>query len=202
MGIDIRLLPGLLTLALAAGCAAKAAPPPPPTPASDAVRIARIVRLMELNRNRVALELERVSMAQRYGERHPEMLRVTSQLQAVDAAIKREFLPDEQAAIAAYDDKATALRLQLQEELLKGRGENHPAVMSIRHQIATLEQMASEARGPQTEAALLARIQQDPQAPAPQIELALHYLRQGRNADAERALERAMKLLRRSRQHP
>ena len=195
-----RLLPGLLLLTLAAGCAAKAAPPPPPpTPASDAVRIARIVRLMELNRHRVELELEKVSLSQRYGERHPEMMRVTSQLAEIDAAIKREFLPDEQAAIAAYEDKATALRLQLQEELVRGRGENHPQVQSIRHQIATLEQMASQARGPQTEAALLARIQQDPQAPAPQIELALHYLRLGRNAEAERALDRAIKLLRRSR---
>ena len=194
-----RLLPGLFVLALAGGCAAKSAPPPAPTPASDAVRIARIVRLMELNRHRVELELDRVSMAQRYGERHPDMVRVTSQLAAVDAAIKREFLPDEQAAIAAYDDKATALRLQLQDELLKGRGENHPEVKSIRHQIATLETMANEARGPQTEAALLARIQQDPLAPGPQIELALHYLRLGRDAEAERALERAMKLLRRSR---
>jgi hypothetical protein len=195
-----RLLTLVFVTALAGGCAAKAVPPPPPpTPASEAVRIARIVRLMELNRNRVALELERVSMSQRYGERHPEMVRVTTQLASIDAALKREFLPDEQAAISAYDDKATALKLQLQEEILKGRGENHPEVRAIRQQIAAVEEMANEARGPQTEAILLARIQQDPAAPAPHVELALHYLRLGRHADAERALDRAMRLLRRQR---
>lgn len=193
-----RLSAGFLTIAIAAGCAARSTPPPPPpTPASDAVRIARIVRLMELNRNRVALELERVSMSQRYGERHPEMIRIASQLATIDAAIKREFLPDEQAAVAAYDDRAAELRLRLQQEFAKGRGENHPDVRSIRSQIATVQQMASEARAPQAEALLLDRIQADPAAPAPHIELALHYLRAGRQAEAEKALDRALRLLRR-----
>jgi hypothetical protein len=190
----------LILALLTGGCAAKSIPPPPaPTPASDAVRIARIVRLMELNRNRVTLELEKVSLAQRYGERHPEMVRLSSQLAAIDAAIKREFLPDEQAAVAAYEDKAVALRLQLEQELVKGRGENHPDVRAIRNQIATLEQMASQSREPQAEAVLLARVQQEPSAPAAHIELALHYIRSGRTADAEASLDRALRLLRRRR---
>lgn len=195
-----RTLAGTLALAVvmgAGGCASRSAPPPPaPTPASEAVRIARIVRLMELNRHRVAFELERAAMAQRYGERHPEMVRVRSQLAEVEAAIQREFLPDEQAAVAAYEDRATALRLQLQEELTKGRGENHPEVRAIRSQLATLEEMAERTRQPQAEATLIARVQQDPAAPVPLVELALHYLRAGRHADAERALDRAAKLLR------
>lgn len=184
----------------AAGCASRTAPPPPaPTPASDAVRVARIVRLMELSRNRVTLEVERAGLAQRYGERHPQMLTLASQLAAVDAAIAREFLPEEQAAVAVYEDHAIALRLQLQQEIAKGRGANHPDVVTIQQQLATLQQMADSQRTPQAEATLLARVQQEPNAAAPQIELALHYLRAGRQADAERALDRALKLLRQTR---
>lgn len=183
-----------------AGCAARSLPPPPPpTAATDAVRVARIVRLMELNRNRVALEVERAGLSQRYGERHPQMVTIASQLAAIDAAIAREFLPEELAAIAVYEDRAIALRLQLEQERAKGRGENHPEVQSIRHQLATLQEMAEAQRGPQAEANLIARVQRDPSAVAPQIELALHYLRAGRQADAERALDRALKLLRKSR---
>lgn len=183
---------------LGAGCAARSAPPPPaPTPASDAVRVARIVRLMELHRNRVALEVERAGLSQRYGENHPQMRSIASQLTAIDAAIAREFLPEEQAAVAAYEDKAVALRLQLQAELAKGRGENHPDVVAVRRQLATIEQMAAERRETQTEASLLARIQQEPAEAAPQIELALLYVRAGRQAEAMRALERALWLLRR-----
>lgn len=183
-----------------AGCAARSLPPPPPpTAATDAVRVARIVRLMELNRNRVALEVERAGLSQRYGERHPQMVTIASQLAAIDAAIAREFLPEELAAIAVYEDRAIALRLQLEQERAKGRGENHPEVQSIRHQLATLQEMAEAQRGPQAEANLIARVQRDPSAVAPQIELALHYLRAGRQAEAERALDRALKLLRKSR---
>lgn len=183
---------------IGAGCAARSAPPPPPpTPASDAVRVARIVRLMELHRNRVALEVERAGLSQRYGDNHPQMRSIARRLEAIDAAIAREFLPEEQAAVAAYEDTAVALRLQLEAELAKGRGENHPDVIAVRRQLATIEQMAAERRPAQTEASLLARIQQEPEAPGPQIELALHYLRAGRPADAARALDRALKLLRR-----
>lgn len=190
----------LAALAAGTGCASRSAPPPPaPTAASDAVRVARIVRLMELNRNRVALEVERAGLSERYGERHPEMLRIASQLAVVDAAIAREFLPEEQAAVSAYEDRAIALRLQLQAEMAKGRGENHPEVVSVRRQIAAIERMAGETRAPRDEAVLLARIQQDPLDPAPQIELGLLYLRAGRNADATRALERGLRLLRNKR---
>lgn len=183
-----------------AGCATRSVPPPPaPTAATDAVRVARIVRLMELNRNRVGLEVERAGLSQRYGERHPQMVTIASQLAAIDAAIAREFLPEELAAVAVYEDRAIALRLQLEQERAKGRGENHPEVQSIHHQLATLQEMAEAQRGPQAEANLIARVQRDPSAVAPQVELALHYLRAGRQTDAERALDRALKLLRKSR---
>ena len=200
----MRVVPLLVLIGslAGAGCAARTAPlppPPAPTPASDAVRVARIVRLMELNRNRVALEVERAGLSQRYGERHPQMMSIAGQLAAIDAAIAREFLPEEQAAVAVYEDHAIALRLQLQQELAKGRGENHPDVVTIRHQLSTLQQMADSQRVPQAEAVLLARVQQDPNAAAPHIELALHYLRAGRQADAERALDRALRLLRQPR---
>lgn len=202
-GMKMRLAwTACLLTALAAGtsCASRSAPPPPaPTAASDAVRVARIVRLMELNRNRVALEVERAGLSERYGERHPEMLRIASQLAVVDAAIAREFLPEEQAAVSAYEDRAVALRLQLQAEMARGRGENHPEVVSVKRQLAAIERMAGETRAPRNEAMLLARIQQDPLDPAPQIELGLLYLRAGRNADATRALERGLRLLRHKR---
>ena len=196
------ILAALLAAAVVsgAGCVARSAPPPPaPTAASDAVRVARIVRLMELNRNRVAMELERVALSQRYGENHPQMKTVTSQLAAIDSAIAREFLPEEQAAIAAYDQRALELRLQLQEQLALGRGESHPEVKRVRSQLAAVERMAGEGRETQDEATLLARIQQEPDSPAPQIELALLYMRANRAAEAERALDRAIKLLRQKR---
>ena len=203
LGMNMRFAwTACLLTALTAGtsCASRSAPPPPaPTAASDAVRVARIVRLMELNRNRVALEVERAGLSERYGERHPEMLRIASQLAFVDAAIAREFLPEEQAAVAAYEDRAIALRLQLQAEMAKGRGENHPDVVSVKRQLATIERMAGETRAPRNEAVLLARIQQDPLDPAPQIELGLLYLRAGRHADATRALDRGLRLLRHKR---
>ena len=190
----------VIAVASASACASRTAPPPPaPTPASDAVRVARIVRLMELNRNRVALEVEHAGLSQRLGPNHPQMLAITSQLAAIDAAIKREFLPEELAAVAAYEDRAVELRLRLQQQLAMGRGEAHPEVTSLKRQIATLEQLATESRPAQDEATLIARVQQAPDDAAPQIELALHYLRSGRTAEAERALDRALKLLRRKR---
>jgi len=196
------ILAGVLMAAVTAGagCAARSAPPPPaPTPASDAVRVARIVRLMELNRHRVGLEVERAGLAERLGPNHPQMRTIAGQLAAIDAAIAREFLPEEQAAVAAFEDRAMELRLQLEQEMALGRGENHPAVVSVRRKLAAVEQMAGETREVHSEAVLLARVQQEPAAAAPQIELALHYLRAGRHAEATEALERALKLLRRTR---
>ncbi|HUF24038.1 MAG TPA: hypothetical protein VMN81_07930, partial [Vicinamibacterales bacterium] len=84
-------------------------------------------------------------------------------------------------------------------EMAMGRGENHPAVVSVRRQLEAVQQMAGEQRETHSEAVLLARVQQEPAAAAPQIELALHYLRAGRQAEATQALERALKLLRRKR---
>lgn len=196
------VLAGVLIVAVTAGagCTARSVPPPPaPTPASDAVRVARIVRLMELNRNRVGLEVERAGLAERLGPNHPQMRAIAGQLAAIDAAIAREFLPEEQAAVAEFEDRAMELRLQLQREMALGRGENHPEVVAVRRQLETVEQMAGEKRQAQSEAVLLARVQQEPAAAAPQIELALHYLRTGRHAEATQALERALKLLRRTR---
>lgn len=196
----LRILAALVVMASAGACASRATPPPPaPTPASDAVRVARIVRLMELNRNRVALEIEQAGLSQRLGANHPQMQAIANQLAAIDAAIKREFLPEEQAAVAAYEDRAVELRLRLEQELAKGRGESHPEVTSLKRQIATLEEMATAGRAAQEEATLLARVQQTPDDAAAQIELALHYVRAGRAAEAERALDRALKLLRRRR---
>src|SRR5688572_25416210 len=103
------LAAGLLLVFVGAGCASKAAPPAPIAPA-DAGRIARIVRLMELNRQRVSFEIDRVGLSQRYGENHPEMRRIARQIAAVDAELKREFLPEEQAAVARYDDRAMELK--------------------------------------------------------------------------------------------
>lgn len=196
----LRALIALMVVSSAGACASRATPPPPaPTPASDAVRVARIVRLMELNRNRVALEIEQAGLSQRFGANHPQMQAIANQLATIDAAIKREFLPEEQAAVAAYEDRAVELRLRLEQELAKGRGESHPEVTSLKRQIATLEEMATAGRAAQEEATLLARVQQTPDDAAAQIELALHYVRAGRAAEAERALDRALKLLRRRR---
>lgn len=196
------MLAGVLMAALSAGagCAGRSVPPPPAlTPASDAVRIARIVRLMELNRSRVGLEVERAGLAERLGPNHPQMRTIVSQLAAIDAAIAREFLPEEQASVAEFEDRAMELRLQLEREMAMGRGDNHPAVIAVRRQLEAVEQMAGEKRETQTEAVLLARVQQEPAAAAPQIELALLYLRAGRRTEATEALERALKLLRRKR---
>ncbi|HEX6324867.1 MAG TPA: hypothetical protein VFZ36_14155 [Vicinamibacterales bacterium] len=197
----MRIIPAavlIAALAAGAGCAARTVPPPPaPTPASDAVRVARIVRLMELNRNRVSLEVERAGLAERLGPNHPQMRAIAGQLAAIDAAIAREFLPEEQAAVAAFEDRAMELRLQLEQEVAMGRGENHPAVVAVKRKLATVEQMALETREAQSEAVLIARVRQEPSAAEPQIELALHYLRAGRHAEAAQALDRALRLLRR-----
>ena len=175
-------------------------PAPAATPATDAARIARIVRLMELNRHHVALEVERVGLSQRYGENHPDMLRLSRQIGVLDAELKREFLPEEQAAVARYDDRAMELKLQLAEHVSQGRGENHPAVITAKMQLAALEEMAREHRKPEaTEAALIRGIEDAPMSAEPHIELALFYLRVGRAADAGKALERALALLRKQR---
>src|SRR5688500_17411686 len=108
------LAAGLLLVLAGAGCASKAAPPAPVSPAttaaSEAGRIARIARLMELTRQRVALEVERVGLSQRYGDNHPDMRKLQRQVEAVDAELKREYLPEEQAAVARYDDRAMELK--------------------------------------------------------------------------------------------
>ena len=49
------------------------------------------------------------------------------------------------------------------------------------------------------EAALIERVAEEPDAVEPRLQLALQYLRDGRRADAERALEQALKTLRRLR---
>lgn len=198
------LAAGLVLVLAGAGCASKAAPPVPVSPATaaagEAGRIARIVRLMELNRHRVALEIDRVGMSQRYGENHPDMRRVMMQIAAVDAELKREFLPEEQAAVARYDDRAIELKLQLAEHQSQGRGENHPAVITTKMQLAALENMARAHRRPEAaEAVLLRQVQDAPGSAEPHIELALFYLREGRQADAGRELERALTLLRKQR---
>jgi len=187
-----------LVLALAGGCAAKAAPPAP-SAADEAMRIARIVRLMELNRRLIAIEVERAGLSQRYGVNHPRMVSLSSQIDVIDAALTREFQPEEQAALAQYGDRAAELRLRIQELFARGKGENHPDVVSARRQLATVEEMAAKHHSGEDEAALVARVTREPDAVEPRLELALLYLRDGRRAEAERALDHALKALRKQR---
>ena len=152
---------------------------------------------MELNRRLIALEVERAGLSQRYGENHPRMVSLTSQIDVIDTALSREFHPDEQTALAQYGDRAMELRLRIQELFARGRGENHPDVVSARRQLAAVEQMAEAHAKGAGEAALLERVSKEPDAVEPRLELALQYLRDGRRADAERALEQALRTLRR-----
>ncbi len=183
-----------LALAAAAGCAAKTAPVP--SAVDEAMRIARIVRLMELNRRLIALEVERAGLTQRYGVNHPQMVSLASQIEVIDAALEREFFPEEQSAVAQYGDRVMEMRLRIQELYARGRGENHPDIVSARLQLAALETMESAGGD---EASLTERLRRDPNAIEPQLELALLYLRAGRRADAERALDLAIRALRRQR---
>ena len=189
----------VLALTLAGGCAARATPPPPPSAAEDAQRIARIVRLMELNRRVIALEVERAGLSQRYGVNHPQMVSLTKQIEVIDAALEREFHPEERTALAQYGDRAMELRLRIQELFARGRGENHPDVISAQRQLAAVEAMAAEYQKGADEKSLTDRIARDPGAVEPRLELALLYLRDGRAADAERALDAALKTLRKRR---
>ena len=191
-----RLGACVIALALAGGCAAKTAPP---SAADDAMRIARIVRLMELNRRLIALEVERAGLSQRYGVNHPRMVSLSSQIDVIEAALGREFAPEEQAVVAQYGDRAAELRLRIQELFARGKGENHPDVVSAQRQLAAVEEMAEKHRAGEDEASLVARLRREPDAVEPRLELALLYLRDGRRADAERALDRALKALRKQR---
>ncbi len=182
-----------LALAIAGGCAARTAPPAPPSAADEAMRIARIVRLMELNRRLISLEVERAGLTQRYGVNHPQMVSLASQIEVIDAALEREFFPEEQSAVAQYGDRVMEMRLRIQELFARGKGENHPDVVSARLQLAAVEKME---RAGDDEASLNERLRREPGAVEARIELALLYLRNGRRADAERALDLAIKALR------
>ncbi len=199
----MRLRPAVagcaLALSLAGGCAARTAPPPPPSAVEDAQRIARIVRLMELNRRLIALEVERAGLSQRYGVNHPQMVSLANQIAVIDTALGRDFHPEEQAALAQYGDRVMELRLRIQELFARGRGENHPDVVSAQRQLAAVEAMAVEHQKGEDEKTLLERIAREPAAVEPRIELALLYLHSGRRDAAERALELALKTLRKRR---
>lgn len=193
------LLASVFALGAAAGCAARTPPPPPPSAAEDAQRIARIVRLMELNRRLIALEVERAGLSQRYGVNHPRMVSLTNQIEVIDGALEREFHPEERTALAEYGDRAMELRLRIQELFARGRGENHPDVVSARRQLEAVEAMAAEHQKGADEKALLDRIAREPAAVEPRLELALLYLGDGRRDEAERALDAALKTLRKRR---
>lgn len=194
----VVLVSAVLALTLVGACATRTAPPPP-TAAEEAQRIARIVRLMELNRRLIEFEVERAGLSQRYGVNHPRMVSLASQIEVIDAALTREFAPEEQAALAQYGDRAMELRLRIQELFARGRGENHPDIVSARKQLAAVEAMAEEHERGEDEKALLARVAADPAAVEPRIELALLYLSSDRHGEAERALEAALKALRKRR---
>lgn len=187
----------LTTLGAAGGCAARTAPPP--SAVDDAQRIARIVRLMELNRRLIALEVERAGLSQRYGVNHPQMVSLANQIAVIDAALEREFHPEERTALAQYGDRAMELRLRIQELFARGRGENHPDVISAQRQLAAVEAMAGEHQKGADEKALIERIALEPGAVEPRIQLALLYLGDSRLEDAERALDAALKALRKRR---
>ena len=150
-----------LALAAATGCAAKTAPPPVPSAVDEAMRIARIVRLMELNRRLIALEVERAGLTQRYGVNHPQMVSLASQIEVIDAALEREFFPEEQSAVAQYGDRVMEMRLRIQELFARGKGENHPDIVSARLQLAALEKMESAGGD---EASLTDRLRREPNA--------------------------------------
>lgn len=107
--------------------------------------------------------------------------------------------PEEQAALAQYGDRAMELRLRIQELFARGKGENPPDIVSAKRQLAAVEEMAEKHRSGEEEAALVARLTREPDAVEPRLELALLYLRDGRRAEAERALDRALKALRKQR---
>lgn len=199
MRLRLALAGCAIALSSAAGCAARTPPPPPPSAVEDAQRIARIVRLMELNRRVIALEVERAGLSQRYGVNHPRMVSLARQIDVIDEALQREFNPEERTALAEYGDRAMELRLRIQELFARGRGENHPDVVSAQRQLAAVEAMAAEHRKGADERALLDRIAREPGAVEPRLELAMLYLRDGKSADAERALGAALKTLRKRR---
>lgn len=187
----------IVAFALGGGQAVKPAPPPVSSPELAAL-VERVVRISELERQKLVLERERAEL--QVGDNHPDTVRLRSELQAVEAAIRLEGFQSYQSEA----QKLAAERAQIESDLAAKRrlyGQAHPLIRAAEQHLASVRERQRVAAVTQLsngmEAHLRAAIAAHPDGVGSYLDLASLYVAAQRVADAEQVLTGAMAALKR-----
>lgn len=192
------LIPTMI-VAVALGAAGQAVKTPPSVGSPEvAALVERVVRLSDLERQKLLLERQRAELL--VGDNHPDAVRLRSELQAVEAAIRLE-------AFQSYQSDAQRLaaeRSQVENDLAAKRrlyGASHPLIRAAEQQLASIRERQRVAAvtelGAGSEARLRDAIAKHPDGVGHYLDLAGLYVLAQRHSDAEQMLAGAMAALKR-----
>lgn len=187
----------IVALALGGGQAVKT--PPPVSSSELAALVERVVRISELERQKLQLERERAEL--QVGDNHPDAVRLRSELQAVEAAIRLEGFQSYQSDA----QKLAAERGQIESDLAAKRrlyGQAHPLIRSAEQHLASVRERQRTAAVAQLssgmEAHLRAAMAAHPDRVDSYLDLAALYVAAQRMTDAEQVLTGAIAALKRA----
>lgn len=185
----------LVVLALGAGSQAK--PQDPQASAGElSTMVERVVRLADLQRRKLDLELEMAAL--QVGEAHPARITLQEQIRMVEDAIRREqfrsYLTDAQLLAeqrAALEDELTRLRRRF--------GASHPTILATERQVNAVRERqrakAAEQLNGGLEQQLRAAITNQPASASAYLDLAGLLIAADRGADAQKVLSDLMAVL-------
>lgn len=163
--------------------------------------VERVVRLAELQRQKLELDQELATARQQVGENHPTVQILLTQLAEVESAIRRENLESYQSDAKRLSERRAALELRISTDRRR-LGESHPTIRATETQLAALREQqratAVAALADGGEAELRAAITREPATLAPYLELAGLYVLAARSDDAAQVLTDALAILKRS----
>lgn len=163
--------------------------------------VERVVRLADLQRQKLELDQQLATERLRAGENHPAVQALLVQLAEVESAIRRENLESYQSDAKRLSEGRAALELRIATDR-KSLGESHPTIRATETQLAAVKEQqcvaAVSALADGGEAELRAAITRQPATLAPYLELAGLYVLADRSADAAQLLTDVLAILKRA----
>ncbi len=187
----------MMLVVLALGAGPQARPQDPQAQAGElSTMVERVVRLADLQRRKLDLELEMAAL--QVGEAHPARITLQEQIRMVEDAIRREqfrsYLTDAQLLAeqrAALEDELTRLRRRF--------GASHPTILAAERQVNAVRERqrakATEQLGGGMEQQLRAAITNQPASASAYLDLAGLLIAADRGADAQKVLSDLMAVL-------
>lgn len=187
----------LVVMALGSGAQGQARPQEPQASVLElSTMVERVVRLADLQRRKLDLELEMAAL--QVGESHPSRIALQEQIGLIDAAIRREQYRSYLSEVQLLAEQ----RASLEDDLTRQRrrfGASHPTILAVEREVRAVERRQREAAvsvlNGGMEKQLREGITNHPASASAYLDLAGLLIAADRTADAQKVLTELMAVL-------